>query len=158
MEPRRYPTDRSASSGSAEKGPRPLDWQRDGVPSARSVDRKDHGFSKRYRVKDAARFSAAYQSTHVAVDQRLIVSLLRNESTGPKLGISIPKKTGHAPLRNRWKRLIREAFRLQRDQLPEGWDIFVRPRKGAQPIYSQIAVSLIRLAHRASHAANSGRK
>ena len=31
-----------------------------------------------------------------------------------RLGITVTKKVGNAPLRNRWKRVIREAFRLSR--------------------------------------------
>jgi ribonuclease P protein component len=32
--------------------------------------------------------------------------------SGPRLGITVTKKVGPAPLRNRWKRRIRESFRL----------------------------------------------
>ena len=45
-------------------------------------------------------------------------------------------------MRNRWKRLIREAFRLQKLQLPEGIDFVVRPKKGAVPEFHRIKQAL----------------
>jgi ribonuclease P protein component len=49
-------------------------------------------------------------------------------------------------VRNRWKRLIREAFRRSQEQMPMGLDLIVRPRAGAVPDYRRIAESLPKLA------------
>lgn len=45
-----------------------------------------------------------------------------------RLGISVTKKTGSAVDRNRIKRIIREAFRLHRQQFPKYSDIVVTVR------------------------------
>lgn len=66
-----------------------------------------------------------------------------------RLGITIPKKTGSAVLRNRWKRWIREAFRLQRERIPGGLDIIVRPKRGAVGSFAAIARSLPNTVRRA---------
>ncbi|MEM9589026.1 MAG: ribonuclease P protein component [Planctomycetota bacterium] len=66
-----------------------------------------------------------------------------------RLGITIPKRTGNAVLRNRWKRLIREAFRTQPDRFPGGYDLIVRPKKGANPEWKTIRRSLPKLACKA---------
>ncbi len=43
----------------------------------------------------------------------------------PRLGISVARAAGISVARNRMKRLLREAFRLNRDALPQGVDLVV---------------------------------
>ena len=59
----------------------------------------------------------------------LNVYALPNELGHPRLGISIGRRVGTAPKRNRIKRLLRESFRLLQHDLPRGYDfvIVVRP-------------------------------
>ncbi|MCP3889355.1 MAG: ribonuclease P protein component [Desulfobulbaceae bacterium] len=54
---------------------------------------------------------------------------LSNETDDSRLGISVHRKIRGAVRRNRIKRIIRESFRLERKQFPEGMDIVfaVRP-------------------------------
>ena len=65
-----------------------------------------------------------------------------------RLGLSISKRVGNAPTRNRWKRLIREVFRKNRHSFPPV-DIVARPKKGATADYRAIWVSLPILVSRA---------
>jgi ribonuclease P protein component len=51
-------------------------------------------------------------------------------------------------VRNRWKRAIREAFRLTREGLPKGVDLVVIPRRGAEPDLRHLRKSLPKLAQR----------
>jgi RNase P protein component len=46
-----------------------------------------------------------------------------------RLGLSVGKKLGGAVVRNRYKRVLREAFRLSQHELPEGYDYILIPRK-----------------------------
>ncbi len=51
--------------------------------------------------------------------------LQRPGADGSRLGLALGKRTGPAVLRNRWKRAIREAFRLHRSELETPCDIVV---------------------------------
>lgn len=52
------------------------------------------------------------------------------ESDGnPKLGIIATKRLGNAVLRNRAKRMIRECFRYEIDQISQSIRVVVLPRK-----------------------------
>jgi ribonuclease P protein component len=59
-------------------------------------------------------------------------SLIWSDNTLPwnRLGISVRKKTGRAVDRNRIKRIIREAFRLHRQDFPSRSDIVITVRPG----------------------------
>lgn len=50
----------------------------------------------------------------------------------PRLGVAAPRRYGCAPRRNRFRRLVREAFRLEQHALG-ALDLLVGPRPGAEP-------------------------
>jgi ribonuclease P protein component len=58
----------------------------------------------------------------------LTVIVKRGDKPFPRLAITVPKRLGNSVQRNRWKRLIREAFRVNQDRIPKGVDIIVMPR------------------------------
>jgi len=111
-------------------------------------------FPKQHRVTHGDDFSDIIRRGAFAADEVLVVNVRRSAAAaenqeaaqasdhGPRLGISIPRKTGPAVVRNRWKRWIREAFRLQRGELPTGIDIIVRPKRDAVGSFAAIAKSL----------------
>ena len=103
-------------------------------------------FPKSDRLLNSSQFTRVLRRGKGAADGTLVVHLLRSpHSDRSRLGVTIPKKTGNAVVRNRWKRLIREAFRTQRDQIPNGYDIVARPKKNASPSWRQVRKSLPKL-------------
>lgn len=90
-----------------------------------------------------------------AADGCLVVFALPRDRTNDasqssiRLGVTIPKKTGNAVARNRWKRWIRESFRTQQDSIPQEFDYVVRPKKGAVGNWQAIRRSLPKLARKA---------
>lgn len=108
----------------------------------------DQRFLPEYHVRSGLDFQRAYQTRLSVSDHRLVVVGHPNGRPYPRLGLSVSKKVGNAPRRNRWKRLIREAFRLARPELPAGLDLIVIPRFGAEPELPGLIQSLKKLTKR----------
>jgi ribonuclease P protein component len=64
--------------------------------------------------------------------QWIIVDYRRSSNPKTRLGITVTKRYGQAHERNRFKRLVRESFRLSYQQLPAGYDMVVKPRSAAK--------------------------
>lgn len=124
-------------------------------------------FSARQRLKKRDEFQRVFREGKIASDDVLVIHAIWSDESDPcgpqdneasagqhvvtsvtRIGLSIPKKVGSAPVRNRWKRLIREAFRLSQHELPDGLHLVIRPRKGAVPELLRIRSSLNRLVHK----------
>ena len=104
-----------------------------------------NAFRPEHRVRKQADFDRIYAARHFAADGVLIVNGLDNGLPHSRLGLSIGKVVGNAVVRNRWKRLIREAFRLSRPELPVGFDFIVRPQKAAVAEFEAVRLALIAL-------------
>ena len=106
------------------------------------------GFPQHARVRRQGDFDRVYQRNVYAADHTLVVQGCENDLAVCRLGLSMSRRVGNAVVRNRWKRLVREAFRLQQEKMPAGLDLVVRPRRGAQPTFDAICDSLPKLARR----------
>lgn len=86
------------------------------------------GFPSRMRVRLDRDFRRAY-AARLRRDLGFASMLAAaNGLQHPRLGISIGRRVGTAVRRNRIKRLLREAFRLEQRDMPAGVDLIVQVR------------------------------
>lgn len=76
-------------------------------------------------VKENYEFRRIYHKGKSAVSPYLVVYCQKNRSGENRLGVTVSKKLGHAVVRNRVRRRIREIYRLNREQMKQGWDVIV---------------------------------
>lgn len=60
----------------------------------------------------------------------ILARALANADGRTRMAAIAGKKLGNAVLRNRMKRRIRAAYRLQKESLPKGWDFAFVARRG----------------------------
>ena len=53
------------------------------------------------------------------------------DSSGPRIGFTLPRAVGKAVARNRIKRRVRAAVRLHLERLSPEWSIVINPRRKA---------------------------
>lgn len=61
----------------------------------------------------------------------LVLYARKNKINTNRVGITVSKKLGHAVVRNRIRRRLREVYRVNEDKFLPGWDIVVVARTRA---------------------------
>ncbi len=79
-------------------------------------------------VKENVNFKRAYHQGKSAVYKELVIYWRKNRLGVTRLGLTVSKKLGNSPKRNRIRRIIRAAAYQQRHLLPKGYDIIVVAR------------------------------
>lgn len=86
-------------------------------------------------LKENHEFRRMYQKGASAVSGGMVVYCRKNRLGHNRLGITASTKLGHAVVRNRARRRLREVYRLNADKLRTGYDIILvaRSRTAAMP-------------------------
>ena len=100
-------------------------------------------------LKENHQFRRLYQKGRTAADGRLALYVRPNGRRGNRLGLTVSTKLGHAVVRNRTRRRMREVYRLHEDQLVQGVDLVIVARvRATYSSYWQIEQSFLRLAEK----------
>ena len=92
-------------------------------------------------------FRRVYSRGKSASDSRLALYVRRNGQRENRLGLTVSTKVGHAVVRNRIRRRLREIYRLHEDRLAAGCDVVVAARtRAAFSDYHQLEKSFLKLA------------
>lgn len=94
----------------------------------------DYRFSKEDRLRTARDFQRVYRQGKVLQGRYFKIFYLELESGGPpRLGLTAVRRLGGAVVRNRAKRVIREAFRLNKG-LFSSLELIVQLRDGVSAL------------------------
>lgn len=84
------------------------------------------------RVRTRRQYQRIAQQSARHVGYWVIIDARQNKKSTTKLGITASRHYGIAVLRNRFKRIVREAFRLCHNKLQSGFDLNIKPRQVAR--------------------------
>ena len=80
----------------------------------------------------------------------LVLYARRNRTATNRVGVTVGKKLGHAVVRNRVRRRLREIWRLNKEAMVPGWDIILVARVRAVDMpYQKLDKMYRRLLHEA---------
>ena len=86
----------------------------------------------------------------------LVLYARKNRTDTNRVGITVSKKLGHAVVRNRVRRRLREIYRLNEAQFQPGWDIVVVARtKAVHADFQKLTQAYLFLAEKAGILADS---
>lgn len=112
---------------------------------------KKEAFKREQRLRKYSEFRTVKKEGRKFAGIFLLLSFRPNNRPLNRIGISVPKKIfPKASLRNRLRRLVREAYRRKASGLARGFDIVVSVLKKEQiPTYNEIAADLYKICRRA---------
>jgi ribonuclease P protein component len=110
-------------------------------------------FPKTKRLVSNSQFKAVMDRGRRSSNGLLVLYVAPNDRGHARLGVSVGKSHGGAVVRNRLKRLLREAFRQSQEQIPAGFDyvLMISKRRAkdsgaaGQPTFERVKASFLAL-------------
>ncbi len=102
------------------------------------------------RLRTRADFDRVRREGHSWSHRLMVLVASPNDLGVTRVGITAGKRIGNAVVRNRAKRLMREAVRIHYAQMAPGWDLMLIARAAIVPVKMQeVAAALVALLRQA---------
>lgn len=109
-----------------------LSTSQEGTPTSNDSSVSGFAFGPERRIQKSSEFRLVYDTGRKLPKANFVAFCLRRADDLPtRVGFTTPRALGKAVLRNRVRRRIREAIRLNLWRLPTGWSLVFNPRRVA---------------------------
>lgn len=109
------------------------------------------------RLLRASEFERVFAARNSVGNSHFVLYGAANDVGFARLGITVSRRVGNAVARNRWKRLLREAFRLSQHELPS-LDLVCVARAPEPPTLAQLMTKISESARRLDRRARSAKR
>ena len=103
-----------------------------------------NSFPKAARILKRSQYQKIFRHGKRFVGQLFAIDYRTGYAPRPRLGLTVSKKYGKAHERNRFKRVLREAFRELQAELPSSLEMNVSPRKSNSVICKAVILDEIK--------------
>lgn len=102
--------------------------------------------SKIETLKSNRDFRKTYDKGRSFANKYLVIFFVKNNLGNNRIGIAVTKKIGKSVIRNKIRRRIMEAYRLNNGKVKQGYDIVFLSRASAKEVgYREIESALLHL-------------
>ncbi len=84
---------------------------------------------REHRLRSSIRIKEVWRDGESFANRELVLSRLPNERAESRFAFAVSRKLGKAVVRNRIKRLMREAVRRHMSAIGGGWDVLLIARR-----------------------------
>ncbi len=94
-------------------------------------------FDSKRRIKKSRDFQKIFSNGKVITNDWLVCRYVKNDLGYARLGIVVSRKFGKAHIRNRFKRYVRETFRIT--HIEESVDVLVLPKRELKDVFKEMS-------------------
>lgn len=95
-------------------------------------------------LRNTRQFGQVYKKGKSIVNRQVVMYYVKNQSEINQVGFSVSKKVGKAVVRNRVKRLMKESYRANAENIKVGYDIvFVARVRVKDSSYQEVEKAML---------------